>query len=389
MPGVDVTCQDDFQAVNKSDVNDHAREREKNLQRLAAIINNSVAGIISFGRQGQIKTINNAAREIFNIPLEAEPRRIHEYIPQICFPANEAARKMCTGIPLEETLGERTEGSALCEQGNQVMIEFSISRINIDGEDEFTAIINDISERKIAEADLIEARYIAEEASRAKSEFLSNMSHELRTPLNAVLGFAQLLEMNDFGMPHNQNVKEILHAGRHLLSLINQVLDLSRIEAEKLDLDYQDVSPAMIIAETLSLIQNAADEKQIAIECDLNELSDQIINTDPVRLKQILLNLLSNAVKYNKDQGKIFIKIDRSDSAKISIHIEDTGRGIAAEHLGRIFHPFDRLDSHSYLVEGTGIGLTICRHLVQMMGGTIDVTSEPGQGSCFIVTLSC
>ena len=380
-----MTSQDNLQALNLAE----SREREKNLQRLSAIINNSVAGIISFDRQGNIKTINNAAREIFNIAPDAEARRIHEYIPQICFPANEAARKMCTGTPLEETLGERTEGSAMCDQGNQVMIEFSISRIEIDGEDEFTAIINDISERKIAEADLIEARYIAEEASRAKSEFLSNMSHELRTPLNGVLGFAQLLEMHDLGDLHNSNVKEILQAGRHLLGLINQVLDLSRIEAEKLDLDYQDVKPVLVIAEALSLIKNIADEKQISIDCDLAAFTDQVIQTDPMRLKQVMLNLLSNAVKYNKHQGKIRIKIDKPAGTTISLHIEDTGRGIAAEHLERVFHPFDRLDSQSYVVEGTGIGLTICRHLVQMMGGAIDVKSELGQGSCFTVTLSC
>ena len=384
-----MNCQDNKQAVNQSESQDQSREREKYLQRLSAIINNSVVGIISFDRQGNIKIINNAAREIFNIAADAEPRRIHEYIPQICFPANEAARKMCTGTPLEDTLGERTEGSAMCEQGNQVMIEFSISRINIDGDDEFTAIINDISERKIAEADLIEARYIAEEANRAKSEFLSNMSHELRTPLNGVLGFAQLLDMHDLGDPHDSNVKEILQAGRHLLGLINQVLDLSRIETNNLDLDCQDVNLVLIISEALSLIQNIADEKQITIECDMDDFSDQIIQTDPMRLKQVILNLLSNAVKYNKHQGKIFIKADKPEDKKISIHVEDTGRGIAAEHLERVFHPFDRLDSQSYVVEGTGIGLTICRHLVQMMGGAIDVRSEPGQGSCFTVTLPC
>jgi len=382
-----MTYQEDFSTLYENPSHDRTRELEKSLQRLSAIINNSVAGIISFDRQGTIKTINHAARDIFNIPVDSTPRKIHEYIPQICFPANEAARKLCTGIPLEDTLGERTEGSALCEQGNQVMIEYSISRIEIDGDDEFTAIISDISERKIAEADLIEARYIAEEASRAKSEFLSNMSHELRTPLNAILGFSQLLQMHDLGENNNANVKEILQAGRHLLSLINQVLDLSRIESGRVDYYPQEVKLIQLIMEAVSLVKNIVDEKQIIIDYALDDCSELMIKTDPTRFKQIMLNLLSNAVKYNKHQGRISLKVEQLENKNISIQIEDTGRGIAQGHLERIFQPFDRLDSSTYVVEGTGIGLTICRHLVQIMGGTIHVESEPGKGSCFTVTL--
>ncbi|MDH5472906.1 MAG: PAS domain-containing sensor histidine kinase [Gammaproteobacteria bacterium] len=382
-----MTYQEDFSTLYENPSHDRTRELEKSLQRLSAIINNSVAGIISFDRQGTIKTINHAARDIFNIPVDSTPRKIHAYIPQICFPANEAARKLCTGIPLEDTLGERTEGSALCEQGNQVMIEYSISRIEIDGDDEFTAIISDISERKIAEADLIEARYIAEEASRAKSEFLSNMSHELRTPLNAILGFSQLLQMHDLGENNNANVKEILQAGRHLLSLINQVLDLSRIESGRVDYYPQEVKLIQLIMEAVSLVKNIVDEKQIIIDYALDDCSELMIKTDPTRFKQIMLNLLSNAVKYNKHQGRISLKVEQLENKNISIQIEDTGRGIAQGHLDRIFQPFDRLDSSTYVVEGTGIGLTICRHLVQIMGGTIHVESEPGKGSCFTVTL--
>ena len=133
------------------------------------------------------------------------------------------------------------------------------------------------------------------------------MRLELRTPLNVVLGCAQLLEMHDLGGQHNSTVKEILQAGRHLLGLINQVLDLSRIEAEKLDFDYQNIKLVLIISEAISLIKNIADEKQITIECDLENFADLVINTDPMRLKQVILNLLSNEVKYNKRRGRISI----------------------------------------------------------------------------------
>lgn len=364
-------------------------ELEKSLQRLSAIINNSVAGIITFDNKGKIKTINNAARKIFHMALDAEPRSIHDYIPHICFPSNEASRKLCTGTPLEEALNERLEGSALCEQGNQVMIEYSISRINIDGNDEFTAIINDITERKLAETELIEARYIAEEASQAKSDFLSNMSHELRTPLNAVLGFAQLLEMNDLGEQHNANVKEILQAGRHLLGLINQVLDLSRIESGRLELNSKDVGVVSVVNQAISLIQNIAADNQINIEFDHGGFDKQIIHTDPLRFRQILLNLLSNAVKYNKPRGKVSIKIQQPDAGTISILVEDTGIGIKPDQLEKVFKPFERLNTDLYLVEGTGIGLSISHHLVLMMGGSITATSQLGTGSCFTLSLPC
>lgn len=387
--GNDVKHQDQSSIAADHDIQQSTRELEKSLQRLSAIINNSVAGIITFDGQGKIKTINHAASEIFNITPDTQLRQIHEYIPHICFPSSENARKLCTGTPLEETLGERLEGSAICEKGDQVIIEYSISRINIDGEDEYTAIINDISERKLAETDLIAARYIAEEASQAKSDFLSNMSHELRTPLNAVLGFAQLLEMNDLGEPHNSNVKEILQAGRHLLGLINQVLDLSRIESGRLDLNNQDVGVTALINQALSLIQNSAKEKQIDVKFDHGGFNDLLIHTDPLRLRQVLLNLLSNAVKYNRAQGKIFVKITRPDDASVSIAIEDTGIGIEVGHLEKIFKPFERVNSELFLVEGTGIGLSISHHLIHMMGGSIQVSSEPGKGSCFSVILPC
>lgn len=317
------------------------------------------------------------------------PGCIHEYIPQICFPANEQARKLCTGTPLEETLGQRIESSAMTEQGDQVMIEYSISRIDIDGADEFTAIINDISERKIAEADLIEARYLAEEASQAKSEFLSNMSHELRTPLNAVLGFAQLLKMKDLGEDNNTNIDHILDAGRHLLGLIGEVLDLAKIESGSLDFHPRDIDLILAIKETLSLVKNIADEKQIEMTFDHKGFDRIIISTDPMRFKQVILNLLSNAVKYNKKQGMVSVKIDMPDESHVCIYVEDTGRGIASQHLERIFKPFDRLGSQSYVDDGTGIGLSICQHLVELMSGTISVESEPGRGSCFKVCLAC
>ncbi len=243
-------------------------------------------------------------------------------------------------------------------------------------------IVEDITERKNSERALITARHEAERANKAKSEFLSSMSHELRTPMNAILGFSQLLEIEDLSEAHQKYIKEIKNAGIHLLALIDQVLDLAKIEAGRIYLRLEPVEVGSLIGECISLVRNQADKLNVSVIH--TDMSDQFLHTDRIRLKQVMLNLISNAIKYNRAGGQVHI--DASESEKpgyLKIFVTDTGIGIAANKLMELFQPFNRLDASNTEIEGTGIGLSLTRRIIQLMGGTIGVESELGVGSTF------
>lgn len=246
----------------------------------------------------------------------------------------------------------------------------------------------DITELKRAEADAHDSRRAAEEANRAKSEFLSRMSHELRTPLNAVLGFAQLLELGDLDADGRESVRYIKRGGQQLLDLINEVLDMSRIETGSLSLSPEPVWLPDIIEEQLTLIAPLAIDHGIRVEALTSPACAAHVLADRQRLRQVLLNLLSNAVKYNRPDGQIAIGCRDVGEGRIRIEVSDTGVGIPPENLERLFIPFDRLGAEQTPIEGTGIGLTLARRLVEQMGGTLSVESAVGEGSTFAVDLA-
>lgn len=213
------------------------------------------------------------------------------------------------------------------------------------------------------------------------------MSHELRTPMNAILGFAQMLETEE-GLSADQqdNVHEILKAGKHLLELINEVLDLAKIEAGRIDLSMEGVDLPDLAQECVQLVAPLAARRGIAV--DIAADAGQMAFADRNRLRQVLLNLLSNAIKYNVEGGQVRLTAHAVDDGKIRIAVRDTGPGIAPEKLPLLFQPFNRLGQEAGEIEGTGIGLTIVRRLVELMGGTVGVESAPGEGSTFWVELA-
>jgi len=250
---------------------------------------------------------------------------------------------------------------------------------------------SDITDRKHFEEELQAAKDDAEQANKSKSEFLASMSHELRTPLNAVLGFAQMLQF-DAGNPltkaQGEHVKSILTGGYHLLELINEVLDLARIEAEKLELNPEDVDAGEIIADCVSMTVPLGAQRQIRIENQFTDSPPCILFTDRLRLKQVLINLLSNAVKFNNDSGSVNVNAAETDDGFLRISVSDTGRGIAREDYKSVFDMFHRLGADPMVAqEGTGIGLTVSRLLIEKMAGRIDFDSEENVGSTFWIEI--
>ena len=235
--------------------------------------------------------------------------------------------------------------------------------------------------------DLREAREAAEAANQSKSEFLSRMSHELRTPLNAVLGFGQLLEIEPLEPQQQESVAQILKGGRHLLNLINEVLDISRIEAGELALSPEAVHVGDLVTEAVDLIRPLADQSDIRLVIDRSGACDCYAFADRQRAKQILLNLLSNAVKYNRTRGTVSVSCVQPSATHLSISVTDTGPGIPSERLGQLFTAFDRLGAEHTAVEGTGIGLALSKRLAEAMGGQLGVESTLGSGATFMLDL--
>jgi signal transduction histidine kinase len=237
--------------------------------------------------------------------------------------------------------------------------------------------------------DLLAATREAENANRAKSEFLSNMSHELRTPLNAIIGFGQLLSHQDAaggGLERNRGfVQHIVDAGNHLLTLINEILNLAQIESGNVTISLEPVELREVLEECHALTRTASAQRGIRLVFPME--TTLIVNADRTRLKQVLLNLLSNAVKYNREHGAVIVECTAGDQGRIRVAVQDTGAGLSPEQLRMLFQPFNRLGLDKSTIEGSGIGLVLTKRLVELMGGTIGVHSTLGTGSTFWVDL--
>jgi PAS domain S-box-containing protein len=243
----------------------------------------------------------------------------------------------------------------------------------------------DITDRTRIEQEL-GLRREAEREYRARADFLSRVSHELRTPLNAILGFSQLLEMDELTPEHRRHVDQITKGGRHLLELINEVLEISRIEAGNMTVSLEPVAIEDVVDEVLELLAPLADRRSITLE-SLLPVGTRYVEADKQRLKQVLLNLVSNGIKYNRDGGSVKIRLEETRSGKTFVLVTDSGKGIAEDKLAKVFNPFERLDVDQAAIEGTGLGLTLSKLLMEAMGGSLAVESQPWVGTTFIVQL--
>ncbi len=248
----------------------------------------------------------------------------------------------------------------------------------------------EVKKRKQIQKELVKSYEEAQASNRAKSDFLSKMSHELRTPMNSIIGFAQILNLDKkllLSKIQKENLQFISSAGEHLLELINEILDLSTIESGNLKLFIEPVDIVPIINEVISISQPLADKEKISLESLPIPDNSFIASVDSLRIKQVLLNLTSNGIKYNKPNGSVKILCEKLDTEKIRIGVKDTGHGINDDQKDKIFKPFERFDLNADDIEGTGIGLTISKQLIELMHGAIGFQSVSGEGSFFYIDI--
>jgi PAS domain S-box-containing protein len=247
-------------------------------------------------------------------------------------------------------------------------------------------ISTDVTELKRVQRELDE-RAELERSTRAKTEFISRVSHELRTPLNAILGFGQVLEVDALTDRQRNSVDQIMKGGRHLLELVNDLLEIARIEAGELSVTLAPVDVARAVHDIVLLVEPLAGERSVTLSSTTCDPAPPCALADEQRLKQVLLNLISNAIKYNREGGRVDIEVEHLANDRIALRVADTGQGIAADDIELLFSPFERLGAEQTMVEGTGLGLALSRLMVEAMHGSLEVTSEPGVGSTFTLEL--
>jgi len=348
------------------------------------IMDNSQDVICTMDEWGRFVSVSAACEHVWGYTPSEMLGRL--YIDLVCPEDRTMTNQVTEVLRLD---GKITDFVNRCTRKDGTLLDVLWSASWSETDKIMFCVAHDVTDRARIEKALREAKEEADRANHAKSEFLSRMSHELRTPLNAILGFGQLLERQNPTETQRSRVGHIISAGRHLLNLINEVLDISRVETGNLQLSLEPVCLADALEEALSLMRPLAAERGIELPSAAPLDQSYYVMADRQRFKQVLLNLLTNAVKYTPLGGKVTVSASRTENGAMRIVVSDTGPGISQEKLARLFTPFDRLGAEQTGVEGTGLGLALCQRLMQAMHGSIGADSTPRQGSTFWVELAC
>lgn len=353
----------------------------------------SMAMIVAVDMDGRVIFWNRAAEKLFGYKKrEIVGQPIIKIIPERFRAAHLTAFERARHSKETDKLGKPVELTGLHRNGIEFPIELSLGVWVQEGQKYFSGVIHNISERKIEEEALIRAKEEAEEANKTKTDFLANMSHELRTPLNGILGFSQMMIDQVFGnLGHDKNmtyVKDINHAGQHLLRLVNEILDVSKIEAGQLTLAETQVDVKNVVTSCAKIAGERLSEAELELTTDI-DADLPLLLADETRIEQILNNLLSNAIKFTPSGGTIGIEAKMNDEGEMVLRVTDTGIGIEENNIPKILQPFEQVEnimtrSH----EGSGLGLPLVKHLAEMQGGSMQITSKLDHGTTVRVSFS-
>jgi len=356
-----------------------AADRDR-LDLLESVLGGAPDVVTVISREGVIIFANDAVSSVFGVsPTDVVGRSVYD-MDSVHPDDREQLRASFRRLLGGELMVDRRRFRINHPDGHLIVLEVR-RKILLDEELQVLAAVSvatDVTEQVDLERQLYQA-------NRAKSEFLKRMSHELRTPLNSILGFAQLLELDDLTSSQYESLRHISRAGSHLLDLINEILDMARIDAGKLDLSLEPVSLSEVVREVADVMQPQAEQFDVAV--DVTTIRVPHVLADRQRLRQAITNLVSNAIKYNRRGGLVRIHADTTTNGQVRLTVTDTGPGIPADRHGAVFAPFERLGAEQTTIEGTGVGLTLAKRVIEAMGGAIGFDSTVGLGSTFWVEL--
>ncbi|EJM97726.1 MHYT domain-containing protein [Herbaspirillum sp. YR522] len=363
------------------------RQVRESESRIRAIVETAVDGIITINGRGIVQEMNRSAERLFGwTAQEVVGRNIKMLMPEPDTSSHDDYLRnfLSTGLP--KVIGQGREVNGLHRSGRLVPVRLAVGRVDLPGSQLFVGFVTDISERRALEASLRETAHKAEQAAEAKTAFLANMSHEIRTPMNAIIGFTELLLKSELAPQQRSHLAIVHQSARSLLGLLNDVLDSTKLEKGAVALEQIDFSLRELAQQVISSLRLSAENKNLELFLDYRPGTVQYFKGDPLRIQQVLTNLLGNAIKFTAS-GQVRLSIF-VDSGAVRLDVADTGIGMNQEQLQRIFDPFSQADaSISRRFGGTGLGTTIARQLVELMGGGIRVESTPGAGSLFMVSI--